>query len=101
MGKGWEKCTPNLRALLLRSTWHNFSRAFILAMFQLLEQILEGNIPPYSTTVRNPCKTIKKRFSEEIEALLKIKWRDWEKENIFKNLKILCSANVQKIKEIC
>lgn len=35
-----------------------------------------------------------------IEFLLKLKWWDWSPEKILKNLDVLCSHDIEKIKEL-
>lgn len=48
------------------------------------------DVAPYSIVGGNPAKEIRKRFSEEeIEKLLELKWWDWPKEKIIKNVKHL------------
>jgi virginiamycin A acetyltransferase len=45
----------------------------------------------------NPAKVIRKRFSEaQIEALLKIKWWNWDIEKITENVELLTDENVDK-----
>ena len=59
------------------------------------------DIPPYCTAGGNPCKVIKKRFSDELtEYLLNLKWWDWDADKIFRNMGALCSGNLEEIKHI-
>ena len=45
--------------------------------------------------------SIKKRFEDElIDYLLELKWWEWPAKKIFDNLEALCSADLEKIKEI-
>lgn len=47
--------------------------------------VVVNDIPPYSLAVGVPAKVVKYRFSEkEIEELLKIKWWDWDIEDVKK-----------------
>lgn len=63
--------------------------------------VVSKDIPSYHIAAGNPCKIIKKRFSDElIQYLEKLKWWDWEDEKIFNNLDILCSGNLEDIKKI-
>lgn len=39
-------------------------------------------------------------INEMIEYLLELKWWDWPEEKIFENLEILCSKDIEQIKEI-
>lgn len=59
------------------------------------------DIPAYHIAGGNPCKIIRKRFNENlINYLEEIKWWNWEEDKIFKNLEILCSNDIEKIKTI-
>jgi acetyltransferase-like isoleucine patch superfamily enzyme len=60
--------------------------------------VVSKNIEPYTIVVGNPMQIVRKRFNDEVvDKLLKIKWWDWETQEINKNVKILCSDNVDKI----
>ena len=114
MGGGWEKCTPLPEDLPFKGdtiidndVWigqnvtvlpgvHIGNGAIIAA-----NSVVTKNIPAYHIAGGNPCKIIKKRFDDElISYLQKIKWWDWEPEKIFKNLEILCSSDLEKIRNI-
>jgi len=59
--------------------------------------VVHGEIPPYSIAVGNPAKVIRKRFSDEqIEALLKIQWWDWDTEKITEYSNLLCSSKIDE-----
>ena len=46
-----------------------------------------------------PTKIIRKRFNNEIIAeLLKIKWWDWSKEKITKNIKAIVGVDLKRLK---
>ena len=63
--------------------------------------VVASDIPPYTIAVGNPCKVKKKRFDDElIKYLLELKWWDWDSEKIFKNIDILCSGDLTRIKNI-
>lgn len=48
--------------------------------------VVTKDIPPYSIAAGNPCKVIRKRFSERtIEVLEKSEWWNWDKETIIRN----------------
>ncbi len=114
MGNGWEKTTPTLEELPLKGdtvvgndVWigqnvtvmpgvHIGDGSIIAA-----NSVVTKNVPPYHIAGGNPCKIIKKRFDDElIDYLLKLKWWDWSEEKIFKNLEVLCSSDLDKIKSI-
>lgn len=114
MGNGWEKATPALEDLPFKGdtvvgndVWigqnvtvmpgvHIGDGSIIAA-----KSVVAKDIPPYHIAGGNPCKIIKKRFDDElIHYLLKLKWWDWSEEKIFKNLEVLCSPDLDKIKSI-
>jgi NDP-sugar pyrophosphorylase family protein len=57
--------------------------------------LVSKNVEPYTIAAGNPCKIIRKRFSDEvIKKLLEIKWWNWSKEEIIKNVPYLESSNI-------
>ena len=57
--------------------------------------VVASEISPYTVVVGNPAKPIRKRFSDEqIQKLLEIKWWDWPRAKIQKNVPMLCSSNI-------
>ena len=66
------------------------------------DSVVASDIPPYTIAAGNPCRSIRKRFDDELtEYLLKLRWWDWDAEKIFAHLEILISADIRKIKDIC
>ena len=52
------------------------------------DSVVVKNVPPYAIVGGNPAKIIKFRFSEDvIEALLRIRWWDWDIDKIHDNFK--------------
>lgn len=114
MGCGWEKATPTLEELPLKGdtvvgndVWigqyvtimpgvHIGDGAIIAA-----RSVVTRDVPPYCIVGGNPTRIIRKRFDDKtIEYLLQLKWWDWKAEKIFENLNVLCSGNLECIKEI-
>ena len=58
-------------------------------------------VEPYHIVGGNPAKKMRKnRFTdEEIKMLLKIKWWDWDIEKVTRNLPILYSRDVKKLRD--
>jgi acetyltransferase-like isoleucine patch superfamily enzyme len=55
------------------------------------------SVEPYSIVGGNPAAHIRYRFSkEQIEALLKIQWWNWEDEKINRYVPLLCSGNMDE-----
>lgn len=58
--------------------------------------MISKDVAPYSIVAGNPARMIKKRFSEsQIEALLELKWWEWDMLKIKKFLPLLCSENIE------
>lgn len=62
--------------------------------------VVSKDVPPYSIAVGNPAKVVKKRFSQKvIDELLKIKWWNWSKEKITKNIKYITTQDIDSLKK--
>ena len=63
--------------------------------------VVASDIPPYSIAVGNPCRVVRKRFDDEFIAyLLQLRWWDWEIDKIDRNMKALCSGDLNRIRNI-
>lgn len=114
MGNGWEKATPNLHDLPYKGdtvigndVWIGQNATFLPGVqvgdgaIIAANSVVARDVPAYHIAGGNPARVIRKRFEDElIEYLLQLKWWDWSAEKIFKNLEILCSGDLQKVKEI-
>lgn len=59
------------------------------------------NVDPYTIVGGNPAKLIRKRFDDEtIEKLLKLKWWDFDIDEINRLSPILCSNNLDQLFEL-
>jgi len=62
--------------------------------------VVTRNVDPYAIVGGNPAEKIRKRFDDKtIKDLLEIKWWDWDAQKIFRNTDIICSADVEKLRE--
>ncbi|MFA5531996.1 MAG: CatB-related O-acetyltransferase [Candidatus Shapirobacteria bacterium] len=58
--------------------------------------LVTKDIPPYTIVGGVPTKIIRKRFNnKDINALLKIKWWNWNKKKIEKNIKYLNNSDIK------
>lgn len=58
--------------------------------------VVTKNVSPYAVVAGNPARFVKKRFDDEtISRLLRIKWWNWEDEEIEKSLPVLLSDNIE------
>jgi virginiamycin A acetyltransferase len=61
---------------------------------------VRSNVKPYSIVIGNPAKVVKMRFDDKaIKMLLKIKWWDWDIKKVTRNLDIIYSGDVKKLKK--
>lgn len=62
--------------------------------------VVTKDIPPYSVAGGNPARVVKKRFDDELTALLmELKWWDLEPESLADILPLLCDPDLEKVKE--
>lgn len=114
MGGGWEKFSPKLKDLPFKGdtvvgndVWigqnvtvmpgvHIGDGAIIAA-----NSVVVKDVSAYCVAGGNPCRVIRKRFDDGLtEYLLSLKWWDWDAEKIFRNMEVLCSGDLEKIRNI-
>lgn len=63
--------------------------------------VVTSDVEPYALVAGNPARLINKRFSDDVIAkLLEIRWWDWSEEKIRRNLKVLCSGDIDRLIEV-
>lgn len=56
------------------------------------------SVEPYTIAAGNPCKPIRKRFSdEEISQLQEMKWWEWTDKQIYEQVDLLQQNNVDNL----
>lgn len=61
--------------------------------------VVTKDVPPYGIVGGVPAKLIRKRFSEEIiSTLLEIRWWNWSRERIIKNIAGIQSGEIDGLK---
>ena len=62
--------------------------------------VVTKDVEPYTLVGGNPAKPIRKRFDEELtRLLLKLRWWDFAPERLAKFLPVLCSSDLNAVKE--
>ncbi len=57
--------------------------------------VVTKDVPPYAVVAGNPARIVKYRFPpEQIAALQRIRWWEWEKEKIDREMDGLCSGDI-------
>ncbi len=114
MRSGWEKVTPTLKELPYKGDTIVGNDVWIGQNVTIMPGIKIGDgsiiaansvvtkdVRPYHIVGGNPSGIIRKRFDDNlISYLLELQWWNWDKEKIFSNLEILCSPDIEKIKNI-
>lgn len=60
--------------------------------------VVVKDIPPYTIAGGNPAQPIKQRFSDaEVAQLLEIKWWDWDRTKITRNIHLIMGNNIQAL----
>ena len=63
--------------------------------------VVTSDVGPYQIVAGNPARVIRKRFGEdEIASLLEIKWWDWPLEKIERHIDILCSGDIDRLRQL-
>jgi virginiamycin A acetyltransferase len=109
-GSGWEvampKNWPNKGDTVIgNDVWIGYD-ALIMPGIQIgdgaiiaTRAVVTRHVEPYAIVGGNPALEIRKRFAQNIiEELLEICWWDWEIAKITRNLKTICSADINALR---
>jgi len=111
---GWEAAIPQMGDLPYKGdtvvgndVWIGYKSLFMPGIhigdgaIIAAKSVVTKDVPPYAVVGGNPAKIIKMRFDEEvINVLLQLKWWDWDKEKITKNLEILIKNDLNLLKTL-
>jgi len=111
MGQGWEK-KQNLSELpnkgdniVGNDVWFGYYSTIMPAVkigdgaIIAANSVVTKDVPSYSIVGGNPAKIIRMRFDDKtINELLKIQWWHWPKEKITRNIPIIISLDLEKLR---
>lgn len=114
MGGGWETHTPSLSDLPFKGDTVVGNDVWIGQNVTVLpgvhigdgaiigaNSVVTGDIPAYTVAGGNPCRIIRKRFSDALTAYLEeLQWWNWDADKIFRNMEALCSGDLGRIQNI-
>lgn len=106
-GGGWEKVQPTFDQLPFKGDTVIGNDVWLGQNVTVMPGVHIGNgaivatnstvvkdVEPYTIVGGNPARPIRKRFSDEMIALLQeLKWWDWEEQYLFEHLEQIVSAN--------
>lgn len=113
-GNGWEKVTPEMKDLPFKGdtiigndVWIGYDALFLPGVkvgdgaIIAARSVVIKDVPSYAIVGGNPAGIIKMRFDKKVvKLLLQIKWWNWDKTKITKNLDVLTGNNPEKLKAL-
>jgi virginiamycin A acetyltransferase len=112
LGGGWEKVQPRPAELSFKGdtvvgndVWLGHESLIMPGVrigdgaIIAARSVVVSDVPPYTIIGGNPPKSIRQRFLPEVvEALLDIRWWNWDIEKITRNLERIVSADIEALR---
>jgi virginiamycin A acetyltransferase len=111
-GGGWERVTPAPEELPFKGdtvvgndVWLGYE-ALVMPGVRIgdgaivaTRSVVTSDVPPYTVVGGNPARPLRRRFPEEVvEALLEIRWWDWDAERVTRKLEAIVSADLEALR---
>jgi len=109
-GQGWEDAMPdgwpNKGDIVIgNDVWLGYNATIMPGItigdgaIVATNALVTHDVPPYTIVGGNPAQVIRQRFgSVTLQTLLDICWWDWPIEKITRNLKAICGADIEALK---
>jgi len=110
-GYGWEKAMPDSwpdkgNTVIGNDVWIGYGATFMPGVdvgdgaIIASQSVVTRSVPPYTVVGGNPAKEIRQRFDETtIQALLDVRWWDWDIEKITRNLNAICGSDIEALRQ--
>lgn len=110
-GQGWEKAMPESwpdkgNTVIGNDVWIGYGATFMPGVevgdgaIVASQSVVTRSVPPYTVVGGNPAKEIRRRFDDAtIQALLEIRWWDWDIEKITHNLHAICGSDIVALQQ--
>lgn len=109
-GNGWETAMPDEwpdkgNTVIGNDVWIGYG-ATLMPGVQVgdgaiiaSQSVVTKSVAPYAVVGGNPAQEIRKRFDDEtVQALLDLRWWDWDIETITRNLKAICGSDIEALR---
>jgi virginiamycin A acetyltransferase len=108
-GEGWEVATPESwpyrgDTVVGHDVWIGYGATIMPGVhigngaIVATRSVVTKDVPPFAIVGGNPAEVIRYRFDEATrEALTEIAWWDWDAEKLTRNVKAICSGDLEAL----
>ena len=111
-GGGWERAAPAPEALPFKGdtvvgndVWLGYEATVMPGVrigdgaIVASRSVVTGDVAPYTVVGGNPAKPLRRRFPDEVvEALLEIRWWEWDAVRVTRHLEAIVSADLDALR---
>lgn len=110
-GNGWEAAMPSSwphkgDTVIGNDVWIGYEATLMPGVkigdgaIIAAKSVVTSDVEPYAVVGGNPARLIRKRFDEHTVAeLMEIKWWDWEREKVARNVTAICGSNIELLRK--